>query len=138
MRRRFNGGCEAASPICFFWDRKGKKKMRLECSRRRAENNAGLPPPAQTFLLLLQVGRDQVVQEHDELGVHGDADVVGELGHHAALHLGLAVGVCKRQATCQPRRRTADQTGASGREGEVHLSTHLSAEARRGPARGWT
>lgn len=47
----------------------------------------------QTFLLLLQIGRHQVVQKHDELGVHGDADVVGELGHHAALHLRFAAGV---------------------------------------------
>lgn len=51
----------------------------------------------ETFLLLLQVGGHQVVQEHDELGVHGDADVVGELGHHAALHLGLVVGVWNGQ-----------------------------------------
>lgn len=33
------------------------------------------------------------MKKHDELGVHGDADVVGEFGHHAALHLGFAVGV---------------------------------------------
>jgi len=46
-----------------------------------------------TFLLLFQVGRHQVVEEHDQLGVHGDADVVGELRHHAALHFGFAVGV---------------------------------------------
>lgn len=46
-----------------------------------------------TFLLLLQVGRHQVVKEHDELGVHGDTDVVCKFCHHAALHFGLTVGV---------------------------------------------
>lgn len=33
------------------------------------------------------------MKEHDELSVHGDTDVVGEFGHHAALHYGLAAGV---------------------------------------------
>lgn len=33
------------------------------------------------------------MKEHDELSVHGDADVVGELGHHTALHYGLAAGI---------------------------------------------
>lgn len=33
------------------------------------------------------------MKEHDELSVHSDADVVGEFGHHAALHYGLAAGV---------------------------------------------
>lgn len=46
-----------------------------------------------TFFLLLQVGGHQVMKEHDELSVHGDADVVGEFGHHAALHYGLAAGI---------------------------------------------
>lgn len=46
-----------------------------------------------TFFLLLQVGRHQVMKKHDELGVHGDTDVVCEFGHHAALHFGFAVGV---------------------------------------------
>lgn len=46
-----------------------------------------------TFLFLLQVGRHQVMKKHDELGVHGDADVVGEFCHDAALHFGFAVGV---------------------------------------------
>lgn len=55
------------------------------------------PSPTQTFLLLLQVGGDEVVQEHDELSVHGDADVVGELRHHAALHLRLAAGVWRAE-----------------------------------------
>lgn len=47
----------------------------------------------ETFFLLLQVGGHQVMKEHDELSVHGDADVVGEFGHHTALHYGLAAGV---------------------------------------------
>lgn len=46
----------------------------------------------ETFLLLLQVGRHQVMEKHDELGVHGDTDVVREFCHNAALHFGLAVG----------------------------------------------
>ena len=46
-----------------------------------------------TFLLLLQIGRHQVMEEHDELSVHGDADMIGELCDHAALHLRLAVRV---------------------------------------------
>lgn len=57
-----------------------------------------------TFLLLFQVGRHQVVEEHYQLGVHGDADVVGELCHNAALHFGLAVGVWgakKELFTCE-------------------------------------
>lgn len=48
------------------------------------------------------------MEKHDELGVHGDTDVVGEFRHHAALHLGFAVGVWK---TCgeeaSPRWSTA-------------------------------
>lgn len=55
--------------------------------------NQGKEVKPKTFFLLLQVGGHQVVKEHDELRVHGDADVVGELGHHAALHDGLAAGV---------------------------------------------
>lgn len=50
----------------------------------------------QTFFLLLQVGGHQVMKEHDELSIHGDTDVVGELRHHAALHDGLAAGVWNR------------------------------------------
>lgn len=37
------------------------------------------------------------MKEHDELSVHGDADVVGEFGHNTALHLGFAVGVWRRK-----------------------------------------
>ena len=45
------------------------------------------------FLLLLQIGRHQVMEEHDELSIHGDTDMICELCDHAALHLRLAVGV---------------------------------------------
>ncbi len=49
------------------------------------------------------------MQEHDELCIHGDADVIGELGHHTALHFGLTAGICN---TAQSQRgfRTHFQT----------------------------
>lgn len=53
-----------------------------DCSKRK-----------ETFLFLLQIGRHKVVKEHDELGIHRHTDVICEFGHHAALHLGFAVGV---------------------------------------------
>lgn len=90
----------------------------------------------QTFLLLLQVGGDEVVQEHDELGVHGDADVVGELRHHAALHLGLAARVWKTGARHNPCQRLTSTTRGQARVASA--GAHLSAEARQDPARGWT
>lgn len=37
------------------------------------------------------------MKEHDELSIHGDTDVVGELGHNAALHFGFAVRVWNKQ-----------------------------------------
>lgn len=91
--------------------------------------------PTQTFLLLLQVGGDEVVQEHDELGVHGDTDVIGELRHHAALHLRLAAGVWKTQRNpCQRSLSTMMKLVWAA----AAAGAHLSAEARRDPARGWT
>lgn len=46
-----------------------------------------------TFFFLLQVGRHQVMKEHDELSVHGHADVVCEFCHHAALYFGFAAWI---------------------------------------------
>lgn len=47
-----------------------------------------------TFLLLLQVGWHQVMQEHDKLSIHCDTYVIRELRHHTALNLGSAAGIC--------------------------------------------
>lgn len=41
------------------------------------------------------------MQEHDELCIHGDTDVIGELGDHTALHFGLTASICN---TAQSQR----------------------------------
>lgn len=41
------------------------------------------------------------MQEHDELCIHGDTDVIGELGDHTALHFRLTAGICN---TAQSQR----------------------------------
>lgn len=33
------------------------------------------------------------MQEHDELSIHGNADVISEFSHYTALHFGLAARI---------------------------------------------
>lgn len=39
------------------------------------------------------------MQEHDELSVHSNTDVICEFSHHTALHFGLAARVYKNRQT---------------------------------------
>lgn len=44
------------------------------------------------------------MQEHDELSIHGNADVISEFSHHAAFHFGLAARIYTHthtQAQCR-------------------------------------
>lgn len=82
------------------------------------------------------------MEEHDELGVHGDADVVRELRHHAALHFGFAVGVWGGPKEEKKENKTMrDETIPRFSYSDSIDTTpprYLRERARRGPAREWT